>query len=149
MLFGSHNLYWLVTTCIHILVRDQFLKGSQDTIVMPKTIAHVANKTLLPFLVKKGLGEDANNVLLLTSMFINLCATHPMKTQHYLIHQVLFLCPSFLLSLTLSLIWLLPKLWITTPWTFIRSFDFQLDSMETFCSNSRPCDSPIGHFGQM
>jgi len=63
MLFGSHNLYWLVTTCIHSLVGDQFLKGSQDTIVMPKTIAHVANKTLLPFLVKKGLGEDVNNVL--------------------------------------------------------------------------------------
>ncbi len=40
--------------------------------------------------------------------------------------------------------WLFPKLWITTPWTFKRSFTFQLDSMETFCSDSRPCDSHQG-----
>jgi hypothetical protein len=92
MLFGSHNLYWLVTACIHRMVGDQFLQCSQDTIVMQKTIAYVAKKTLFPFLVKKGLGEDVSNVLLLTSMFINLCATHLMKTQHYLLRQVLFLC---------------------------------------------------------
>jgi hypothetical protein len=31
----------------------------------------VANKTLLPFVVKKELGDDVNDILQLTSMFIN------------------------------------------------------------------------------
>jgi hypothetical protein len=55
------------------MVGDQLLKNSHDTIVTLGIVALVAKETLFLFRVIKKWVKDANDVPMLTLMFIDLC----------------------------------------------------------------------------